>query len=606
MKTGRTRKIFSLRVVIPTVLAGAIIVTTIFFFFWQKFNRRVEFLLREQFNQQQLMLARKIADNVEAYFDILENALSAYGSLFRTTPPGSSALETSLVERFKRQKYFGILELRLYSTDGILKQVLSAAKTPPRTGTLMLPALYLQWSKNPFNRERLLLSKTFRYPDPPWEGRRVMRFLTPLYRPGEPPQFAGILELLLDPLFICRKVTEDVRSGMTGYAWIIDQDGILLAHQDQELVGREAIQARLARNPGMSFQGLRKIQGKMLEGEEGMGEYTSGWHRWQIGEIPKLAAYTPIRFDRGLIRGVTDLEDPGHNLWGVAVVSPVAEVSGQVGEVLHQELFLGGLFFLVILIASGGLIGAALAWNKTLTREVDLKTRELLESQERLIHSERFAAVGEAAAYVSHEIKNPLTVIGGLAHQLEQRPANEENSLEKLRIIQGEVKRLEGFLGDLRDFTRPVPPCKQEMDLNRVICEVENLMTESAREKGIHVAERLDPGLPLIEADPDQIKQVLVNLIKNAMEATPAAGQIIVTTGWQDAQVWFSVEDTGKGMSPEELDQIFHPFFTTKPRGSGLGLAVIHKIITDHHGTVTVETTFGQGSTFTVKLLQKD
>ena len=298
------------------------------------------------------------------------------------------------------------------------------------------------------------------------------------------------------------------------------------------------------------------------------------------------------------------MEDPTHNLWGVCVVAPVAEVAGQVTEVMHQELFLVGLFFLVVLGASGGLIGAALFWNKTLTRQVESKTRELVESQERLVHSERFAAVGEAAAYVSHEIKNPLMVIGGLANQVERRLAEDPAAQEKLQIIQREVKRLESFLGELRDFLRPVQPCKHRIDLNQVIQDVQVLMIEAAREKRIEIEDRLDPRLPKIEADPNQLEQVLVNLIKNALEATEENGRIVVSSGSRDEQVWFSVQDTGKGMPAEVMDKIFHPFFTTKDKGTGLGLAVIHKIITDHHGTITVDSASGEGSTFTVRLPQ--
>jgi signal transduction histidine kinase len=273
-----------------------------------------------------------------------------------------------------------------------------------------------------------------------------------------------------------------------------------------------------------------------------------------------------------------------------------------VGEVLHQELFLVGLFFLVILVGTVGLIGVALTWNKTLTRQVELKTQELLESQERLVHSERFAAVGEAAAYVSHEIKNPLMVIGGLAHQVERRLAEDQPALEKVKIIQQEVRRLETFLWELRDFTRPVNPVKQEMDLNALIQEVQTLMAEEARQKGVSLEGRLDPRLPRIEVDPSQIRQVLVNLIKNALEATEENGRVLLATGSRDGQVWFSIQDTGKGMPGEVLEKIFHPFFTTKEKGTGLGLAVIHKIITDHHGAISVESTSGRGSTFTVRL----
>jgi signal transduction histidine kinase len=273
--------------------------------------------------------------------------------------------------------------------------------------------------------------------------------------------------------------------------------------------------------------------------------------------------------------------------------------------VLHQELFLVGLFFIVVLGVSGGLIGLAMFWNKSLTRQVELKTEELLESQERLLRSERFAAVGEAAAYVSHEIKNPLLIIGGMASQVARRLAEDPAAQEKLRIIQTEVKRLESFLGELRDFLRPAPPNKQEIDLNQVIREVKALMEEAIREKGIRWEDRLHPDLPPVEADPNQLKQVLLNLVKNALEATEDRGVILVSSGTDDDRVWLSVQDTGKGMSTEVQEKIFHPFYTTKEKGTGLGLAVINKIVTDHHGDVTVSSAAGSGSTFTVRLPKK-
>jgi two-component system sensor histidine kinase HydH len=318
--------------------------------------------------------------------------------------------------------------------------------------------------------------------------------------------------------------------------------------------------------------------------------------------MPKLAAYTPIRFDKGLITGVTDVEDPAHNLWGVCVVAPVAEVYGSISQVLHQELFLVGLFFIVVLGASGGLIGLALFWNKSLARQVELKTEELLESHERLLRSERFAAVGEAAAYVSHEIKNPLMVIGGMANQVARRLFEDPAAQEKLQIIQTEVKRLESFLGELRDFLRPAQPSRKEIDLNRVIREVEALMEEAFQEKGIRLEDRLGPNLPPVQADPNQIEQVLLNLFKNALEATEDQGAIRVSSGVEDGEVWFAVQDTGKGMSDDVQAKIFHPFYTTKHKGTGLGLAVINKIVTDHHGTITVDSVAGSGSTFTVRL----
>jgi signal transduction histidine kinase len=573
-----------------------------FFVFWRQLNLKVELILREQFNQQQLTVARKVVDNVETYFDFLRNALLGYAGLYRETQPGPMKFEDFLEERFERHRQFGILEIHWYDAGGTLVKALSTSPHPPSPASLSLPTPYLEWARNPLNRGRLFLSKTFFSGDPPWKGRKLMRFLTPLYTGGDSPAFSGVMELLIDPIFISLQVIADVRSGQTGYPWIIDQDETMLAHYEKDFVGQPAIPIRLARNPQIVFRGLKEVHDSVLHGREGTSAYDSGWHRQRLGLTPKLAAYAPVRFDKGLIRGVTDREDPAHNIWGVAVVAPVVEVSGPVGEVMHQVLFLVGLFFLMVLVAGGGFTVIALIWNKALTREVDLKTRELRESQDRLLRSERFAAVGEAAAYVSHEIKNPLMVIGGMIRQLQRRFGEEQAAQEKFTIVVDEVKRLENFLGDLRDFTRPAAPVMQKVDINQVIREVEALMQEAATEKGINITDALHQDLPLVEADRNQVKQVLVNLIKNGMEAIAGEGRITLATGVTEGQIWFSVQDTGKGIDPESLAKIFNPFFTTKDKGTGLGLAVINKIVIDHQGTIEVESTPGEGSTFTVKL----
>jgi len=510
--------------------------------------------------------------------------------------------EDFLEERFERHRQFGILEIHWYDANGSLVKALSTSPHPPSPAGLSLPTPYLEWARNPINRGRLFLSKTFFSSDSPWKGRKLMRFLTPLYTGGVSPTFSGVMELLIDPIFISLQAIADVRSGQTGYAWIIDQDETMLAHYEKEFVGQPAIPIRIARNPQIVFRGLKELHESVLKGGEGTTAYDSGWHRQRLGLTPKLAAYAPIRFDKGLIKGVTEREDPSQNIWGVAVVAPVVEVSGPVGEVMHQALFLVGLFFLVVLFAGGGFTVIALIWNKALTSEVDLKTRELRESQDRLLRSERFAAVGEAAAYVSHEIKNPLMVIGGFIRQLQRHFEEDLRAQEKFTIVVDEVKRLENFLGDLRDFTRPATPVMQQVDINQVIQEEKALMQEAAKERGIIIVDSLQSDLPSVEADRNQMKQVLVNLVKNAMEAIEGDGKITLATGVTNGQIWFSVQDTGKGIDPETLAKIFDPFFTTKDKGTGLGLAVINKIVIDHQGTIEVASTPGEGSTFTVKL----
>ena len=318
MPAGRSRRTFRLTLIIVIIVAGAVLLSTLFYTFWQRLNRQVEVILQEQFNQQQLILARKIADNVESYFDFLENALMGYAGLFQTASPGDRELDAALKERFSRYQRFGIIGIRRYNAAGVGVQVFSTSPTPPAPGSLTLAPTFLDWAKNPANRGRLFLSETFVYPAAPWKGRRLMRFLSPLYWPGPNSSLAGIVEFLIDPFFICKRVTADVRSGQTGYAWIIDQDGVFLAHYEKDFIGRDAIKVRIERNPNITFTGLREIQADILLGKEGTGQYTSGWHRQNLGETPKLVAYTPIRFNKGLITGVTEVQDPAHNLWGVA------------------------------------------------------------------------------------------------------------------------------------------------------------------------------------------------------------------------------------------------------------------------------------------------
>ena len=268
MKPSRMQGSIPLPLIIAVILAGAVVISLLFFSFWQKLNHKVEVILKDQFNQQQLMLARKIGDNVESYFDFLENALMGYAGLFQATPPKERELDDVLAERFARHKRFGLLAIVRYNADGIGVQVFSTAAQPPPAASLALPAAYLQWARDPAHRGRLFLSKTFVYSDPPWQGRRVMRFLTPLYW-GPDQVFSGVLEFLIDPFFICEKVTADVRSGQTGYAWIIDQDEIILAHYEKDFVGHKAIQIRIARNPQIVFRGLQELDDALLAGQGG-------------------------------------------------------------------------------------------------------------------------------------------------------------------------------------------------------------------------------------------------------------------------------------------------------------------------------------------------
>ena len=189
----------------------------------------------------------------------------------------------------------------------------------------------------------------------------------------------------------------------------------------------------------------------------------------------------------------------------------------------------------------------------------------------------------------------------------ERRHPEDPASQEKLRIIQTEVKRLESFLGELRDFLRPAQPTKQEIDLNQVIREVKALMEEAIREKGIRLEDRLNPNLPPVQADPNQLKQVLLNLLGNALRYTPEHGRITLGARLEPASapmVTVFVSDTGPGIAPDDLPRVFDRFYRAdKSRsratgGSGIGLAIVRQLVHAHGGRVWAESQPGNGATF--------
>lgn len=591
-----------LRTVIIIILGLVFLLGGSLFYLWRWLGLQIERLIVDQFNQQQLMVARKIADNIEFYLDFLEYQAVTYRFAFKIEGKYPEHFQEFLASEAEFIKDYGIVAIRLYDAQGRLYHKFPAGGPPVATLT---PAR-LTWLRQPENRERFLLTKISPVSQSPTPPERLFSLLAPLNGPaatGSNSELIGILELLVNPFYICQLVTQDVRSGKTGYAWIVDQDGFFLAHYEPEFIGHHHIEVRKRRAPTMAFSRIDEIvSDHLLKGEEGTDWYVSGWHREKVGTIKKLIAYTPINFTKGLIQGRLVVEDAAHNRWGVGVVAPIDEVYGLIGRFQWEQGLLTSFVFVIITGVGLLIIGGVYSWNRILSQEVASKTEALQQSHERLLRSERFAAVGKAAAYVSHEIKNPLMIIGGFAKQLQRQPEIPPNAKEKLQIIVEEVRRLENFLNELRDFTRPAVPCKKEADLNALVREVVNMMQDAAAASGVKINLELDESLPTAVFDPNQIKQVLINLIKNAIEAMESGGQITITTGSDGEQLRLAVSDTGKGIPPEILPQIFNPFFTTKKSGTGLGLAVINKIVEDHQGSISVESREEQGTTFIVVL----
>jgi phosphoserine phosphatase RsbU/P len=231
----------------------------------------------------------------------------------------------------------------------------------------------------------------------------------------------------------------------------------------------------------------------------------------------------------------------------------------------------------------------------------DLRERKRME--EELLRSERLAVLGKMAAHISHEIKNPLMLIGGFARQVLKDVAQDpQKNLEKLQIIVDEVHRLEDFLVEVGSYAKFSEPQKRRGDLNALIQETCQRLEPSLRERNIELSLNLDPDLPEMQFDPGHLRQVILNIAKNGIEAMEAGGILTITTGRQVDRIFVQISDTGSGIPQEVREKIFQPFFSSKPKGSGLGLAISQKIIEAHQGEITIDSELQKGTRVTVFL----
>ncbi len=230
----------------------------------------------------------------------------------------------------------------------------------------------------------------------------------------------------------------------------------------------------------------------------------------------------------------------------------------------------------------------------------DLRERKKME--EDLLRNERLAALGRMVAHITHEIKNPLLVIGGFAQQLEHLPEMPQGARRKLKLIHEEVQCLEKVLADLGSFTRITPTQKIPADLPSLVREVAELMEAGFKETRVVFRFEDPPPMPPFPFDPGQIRQVLINLFKNALEAMPRGGQLTVGLKTRQDQIVLTVTDTGPGIPPEHMSSLFTPFFSTKEKGSGLGLTICRGLVEQHGGKIKIDSEVDQGTTLTIHL----
>jgi len=243
-------------------------------------------------------------------------------------------------------------------------------------------------------------------------------------------------------------------------------------------------------------------------------------------------------------------------------------------------------------------------WNSELESRVDQRTKDLKAAQEQIIASEKLAALGQMASVVGHELRNPLAVMNNSVYYLKTKLASVEGGIDPkvekyLKMIEGEITKSNTIIRDVLDFAR-----------NRALIakphQLDHLVEQAIERIAIPPAVKLQKGLQLgeleVPVDEDELRQVLVNLMENACQAMTSGGSLSVGTKAYPAHVEIHIADTGCGIPQEHVAKIFAPFFTTKSRGTGLGLAVVKKIVDRHHGELLVDSKVGEGTRFVIRL----
>jgi two-component system NtrC family sensor kinase len=240
--------------------------------------------------------------------------------------------------------------------------------------------------------------------------------------------------------------------------------------------------------------------------------------------------------------------------------------------------------------------------------EVNARMEAQRAAENKLLQAAKLAAVGEMAAGIAHELNNPLTTVIGFSELVFNELKEDSPNYEEMGMVLAEARRASGVVRRLLDFSRQGERTRTRADLNEAVYDVIALTQHLIRTNDVTLSLALDGELPWVLMDTNLMKQVLLNLIHNALQAMPNGGYLQVSThpAERDEKKWavMSVTDNGAGIKPADIERVFEPFFTTKADrgGTGLGLSVTYGIVTDHGGTIEIESEPGKGSTFAVWL----
>lgn len=434
-------------------------------------------------------------------------------------------------------------------------------------------------------------------------------------------------ELSLRPV---QRIVSDVTIGSVGHAYLVDGEGRTIAHpRFDHVLARSSLTGN-----GIVERSLEAHQPEALAFEDENGKAQLGsfapvlFEGWRlIVQQPAADAYRPVhemRLRAAVVLGFALAAALACGwLWVRGLNGPLREVvegmrrirDGQFGHRLRVSTGdeIGEL------AESYNVMGRMLernrreieAWNRELQDRVDAKTRALEDAQRQLIQSAKLSSIGQLGAGVAHELNNPLAGIVGQAALLVRRLKRlelDEDERKKLlgyvELVQTESSRCREIIHGLLSYSQATSGGTDVIDVNAGLEKLMVLVGNNARSQGIELVTELDPDLPAVTNNEQQVQQVVMHVVNNALHAMDEGGTLTVRTRGLGEEVAIEVADTGRGIAREHLDKIFDPFFTTKEvwESTGLGLSVCHSIVESHGGRIEVESRLGEGSTFTILL----
>lgn len=547
----------------------------------------------EQYSRQQLLLAEQASRSVEGLFDTFRRELGLVVSLFEAgavTPGRAREVRGSLARVYESVAGTSVIDLAVLDRRGTI-----VTSVPPSSDTLGVNLAwrdYFAWARDKGRPGQMYVTSLRRLVTGAAKGEKALVVVEGIY--GKGGRFNGLALFAVNFGEIARKHILSVRIGEHGYAWLMDsQNRMVLVHPQGRIDGHTFDEAFLPRWPR-----LYSLAIAMGSGQPGTDRYEFEDPVDPSKTVRKLVGYAPVRI--------------GDHLWVLGVGTPEREVEALLSSFLRrQEVFSTAV--------GAGMLGGAVAlfallmgWNRMLSREVTVRTRDLAVARaeqeatfEELLAAKKLAAAGQLALGLTHEIRNPLSAIRMNVQMIREESPSEGPLRENFAIVEEEILRLNRLLSDVMGFARPRPLRLVPTDLGDEARRVVRLMGRSLAEAGIAADVEIDGDLRTVVCDPEQIQQVLLNLVLNAVEAmedVPGPKRLSLAAIRSDDTALLRVADTGVGVRPEDRERVFDLFFTTKAQGGGLGLPTVQSIVLRHGGAVDVEGSPSGGTTVTIRL----